>query len=494
MTALDEAFAASMSEYSHEVAGADLTQVSDLVVTRARTRRRFRVAANSALTVAASLLVASAAWAASHSTIEPADQSTPTPQPSLTGALPEPSLEPLWRGGLFPVQQSIPGVFADSFSTSGLTAIDPPNGEYPEAFEMADWVWDEVAPGWSLQVWGYGDENGPANLYLASPGGTYFLVREIDEFAGAESWRIESWSAEPARAVIVGTDQETVMAARRLIDLRTGESLRSWGILRDGQTEWNDTVLAGGFEGGRSIQLEFTRTEGYYQDDLEVSPAGPVTVRVVGRDGSTLGVTEIATGISFPWASGAGGDGSTAILGGDGNAVYVLDLGTAEVSKVDLELEDGVTCFPLWLGPDATVTGECSSTQDVTTYNATWALPTGELTSFEEASPPSATLTGFAYDEGALVDDSTGAIVDLSRVSGLQRVVSITPLSTGVFAISEDSTLPNRLVLYDRETGASFTVVGDTVPNSRVRANVQSVVPLAELGSAVPGTIWSEAS
>jgi len=482
MTTLDELFAADLAAQTGAVAEPDMGILEARVLSGARRQRRVRVGVNTALTVVASAVVAAGAWASIHTATPPV--SNPTPTPSLIGALPDPSLSPVWNGSLRPAPQPVPAAFADEFDVSALTPIEPPSRNYPQAYAIADWVWDEVSPGWSLQTWDGDGTEDPNNLYLVSPGGTYFLVDELDYFAGDEHWSVESWSAAPARAVILGQDVDNWTASRQLVDLRTGETMRVWGATPDGGTAAEYTVLGTGFEGGRSVQLEFSKDDGYFEDDAEPAPDGEVVVRIVSPDGTSVKAVGDGWHGAVPTVTGLGGDSRTALVQDGSEHVLTVDLESAVTRAVTLKIPDGQTCQGLALGPSASIVAYCYVVDNLATYATRFDGATGALLESEPVADSFFAVQGFDGAGGALVDRANGAVIDASGFASWDSNVELTPIGDGLFSVTDTMPQHHGLVLYDRPSGASSTVAGVTVRGSQAFTAVSSVVVLADV---VPG-------
>lgn len=145
---------------------------------------------------------------------------TPSPSPS---ASPVPSPEP-----------GIVTLLDDGIADEEYPPLAPSLGEgYPEAYEMQDWVWDKVGPGWALVSLGVGkqafDESftgdvvSPDGVYLASPEGALFSLVSMplsDAELRVVSWLEDSRSARLYRA---DASESGDGGGGQLVDFATGE-------------------------------------------------------------------------------------------------------------------------------------------------------------------------------------------------------------------------------------------------------------------------------
>lgn len=481
MTTLDELFAASLARQSDAVAEPDFAALESAVLGGARRRRRIRVAVNASLTIAASVLLASAAWATVYTSAPPAE-ATPTPESTLTGALPEPSLNPVWDGTLYPLEQAVPSAFADGFNALSLPMAENQGRNYPDARQMEDWVWDEVGAGWSLQTWAGPADDDPAMLYLASPGGTFFLVRELDEFEGAEEWSVQGWSAHPAQAVLAGMRSNSFEVTRRLVDLRTGKDLRVHGY-KNGDTAANDTVLLGGFADGRSLELDFSRSNGYNIEDDRYEIDGDVHVRIVAADGTSQDAGTLRGLGGVPVISAGAGDGHTAFVNGMfSEAVTMVDLDTGTLHPLRLDASGFQGCSNFARTDQRTVSALCSNGDE--TVAVAFDLSTGVVKGELGRDFYTPELQGIRSD-GTVVDTVGGKEIDIARAPDLAYDPAVIPVGPHSFALTN----AKQLILYDRDTGQAYTVLGSTVPGARAASGVQSLAVLPDLTSGAPASL-----
>ncbi|MGC4175250.1 hypothetical protein [Demequina sp.] len=471
MTSLDDLFAAGLARQSDAVAEPDFVALESTVLGKARSKQRTRVAVNVAATVVASAVVASVAWASTHTVVTPSE-STPTPSEDIVGALPEPTLNPVWDDGLYPVNQPLPQAFAETVDLSSLTLAERPGPSYPAAYEIADRVWDDVRGGWSMQTWRGPADTDPVMLYLVSPSGTFFKVRQLDDFEGGEHWYVQSWSAHPARATLQGYESNTENQVRLLVDLRTGRVLRAHADTGPNQGS-DDTVLAGGFSEGRSLQVEFERDRGYSVQDLGLEGVRDVRVRIVSPDGSSTTVPGIPQFTSLPAVTSAGADGRYAVIfssADDELAVIDLDTATATVVIPSLGVNEGCTAYGVL---DAhTVAAHCFVGD--TPSDVTFSLETGELLTEELASGRD--LQGIDVGVMPMVDTATDTEIDIMRAPELMWDPAVAPIGGDQFAIDA----ARRLLVFDRASGESYVVVGDLMADSRTSPGILSIAVLPD--------------
>ena len=357
MTDLDSLFADTMGRQAGTESPQQLDALANTLISGARRKRRVRLVANGALTVALSVGLAATVWAAMRPDTAPVDNPTPSPQPSISYALSEPTLGPVWSGSEPVTAPVVPAAFADGLNPANLPPlVASPGPNYPQAHKMTDAIWDAVKPGWSLQVWdprfAAHATTGPVNLYLASPSGTFFLVRELGDGASAPTVTVEAWSADPDLLLVFATGWESPESRRELQNLRTGEVLRSWG-----SATWplkgDYTLMQTGFAGGRTVTAEFTNTlreDGMARAD-GIDPGG--NFRIYGPDGALTTVPIGTWQGGVPALAPSGADGTVALLYPvGGTTVTVLDLAKSRAHKVELDIPQDEYCSALAPGED----------------------------------------------------------------------------------------------------------------------------------------------
>lgn len=219
---LEQRMSASSRAHEREsAAAADLTAVTAAVIGGAKRRRRVRaMGASGAL--AGVLLVAAAGAAAALGTFDddpatPVTYVTESPSPSATpSATPSASPSPTATAPELP------------------PAAQPRGTGYPAAYEMRDWVWDEVAEGWAIESYSLLEDvfaEQPqalplAALYLVDPAGTRYELQVLDA-AHSGGLRVISWQPEAKTVHIMwygdgnGTAEDHAPGAA-ILDLTTG--------------------------------------------------------------------------------------------------------------------------------------------------------------------------------------------------------------------------------------------------------------------------------
>lgn len=162
----------------------------------------------------------------------------------------------LGLAGLDFAAKGSPAAFDDGIAPQDLPPLAArPSSRYPVAHVMTDAVWDHVGPGWGLATFGqrgyYGDESSlrdlPSVLYLVSPEGTYFRLRDIpseSEFPGVQ---VSYWNPE-TQDVLLGS------GLRQTVNLRTGVITERGGS-GEGHYFGTGLTIAGPFAGGGEFHI-----------------------------------------------------------------------------------------------------------------------------------------------------------------------------------------------------------------------------------------------
>ena len=151
---------------------------------------------------------------------------TATPEPHSATGTPTPAATGVAVAPPTPGADLVFDAVSDPFAAVDYPPRAGDRGEgYPQAFEMADWVWDEVGPGWALTLLKTEQSSAlppsevrPTVVYLVSPWGAYFELTEVPA-AFADGATLVSWQ-EQERTARFTREGDWYGAT---IDLTTGE-------------------------------------------------------------------------------------------------------------------------------------------------------------------------------------------------------------------------------------------------------------------------------
>ncbi|PKQ25439.1 MAG: hypothetical protein CVT64_09520 [Actinobacteria bacterium HGW-Actinobacteria-4] len=297
---------------------------SDVVLThvrrQAKRRRVIRSVAASAAVVVAIAGIGAGAWAIADQSNAPlAVTATPSASPS-----PAPSAEPS--------PEPSPSVEPSPSAPTPVAA--PKRGDgFPAAFEVNDYVWGQVGPGWDVASAShredpYADPKPPlpnAVLYLVSPDAVHYEVQVLPlEFSAG--FRVVSWH-EQSRTV--GAVWEGAEDAAAVIDLRTGFIDRiefAW----QGEKSINASFVTANARGDELWHASFNRGTRYYR----FSETDGWTVAAPSElEGIESFLNDGETGWSTEWYNPGGPIGPFA----DGNA-YVFEYRTQAREQEDRRL------------------------------------------------------------------------------------------------------------------------------------------------------------
>ncbi len=267
MDEIERQLSAHLGDEAARAPGAS-ADVTAGVRSRVRRRRTVRAAATSVGAVAAVGVLGVAAWGLTGTAApEPAGPASHSPTPEATAsseaaasatASSGPSVAPSLANGDLPALADMPEVD---------DALDPTLvPDYPEAYVMEDWIWDEVGPGWGIGVvaalyypptYEYEGQLPPAVLYLHSPEGVYFEVAQLP--AGWwDDTRVVSWDEAGGGVRLWSRDG----GAR--YDLRTGE-LEEVEFSIGGEPAEAETFIAADADGNELWEARNDNGGGYYR-------------------------------------------------------------------------------------------------------------------------------------------------------------------------------------------------------------------------------------